>query len=190
METLIANVTNESRWILPTVILAVAVSLASGGRTPWDRRRVAGAMTLFSGLLIGVLALGHLVAVLVKQSVGTLNGASLPLYAIGLVLAGPAALVLREGWAVSRGRNEAGRRTATLHGMLALALVVTGPLNLPLAVPSLLAAGYSLHRRRAVGLIVGTAMVLVVVLLTVGSARFFASGQSFESFSGTAAVGS
>ena len=50
----------------------------------------------------------------------------MPLYAIGLVLAGPAALVLREGWAVSRGRNEAGRRTATLHGMLALALVVTG----------------------------------------------------------------
>ncbi|NNM32784.1 MAG: hypothetical protein HKO53_06940 [Gemmatimonadetes bacterium] len=183
MDPLIADLTNESRWIFPSVLLALTASLAVGRTTAWDRGRIAGAMTMFSGLLIGLLALGHLFAVLLKQAVGTLSGAVVPLYAIGLVLVVPAALVVREGWGLVGRKREPGRKTAVLHGLLALALVLTGPLNLPLAVPSLLSGSYALQRRRAVGLTIVAAMLLVVALLLLGSARFFASGQSFEDFS-------
>lgn len=184
MDLLIANLTNESRWIFPSVLLALAASTWMGRSRAWDRPRIAGAMTVFSGLLIGLLALGHLFAVTLKAWVGTLSGAAGPLYAIGVVLTVPAALVLREGRGLSRGEREPGRKTATLHGLLILALAVTGPLNLPLAVPSLLAAVYAVHRRAWVGRSAVLGMALVVTLLTMGSARFFASGQSFEDFGG------
>ena len=189
MDALFATLTNESRWILPSALIAIATSLAAGRGRTWDRPRIAGAAAVFSGLWIGLLAVGHLVAVTMKLTAGTLAGPRPVLYAIGLALLVPAFWVLRNGLDVLQGRAEPGRQTAFRLLVLAIAILATGPRNLPLAVPSLLSAAYAIHRRRVMGAAIALALVIVIALLVVGAAVFFASGQSFEDFGGLDAQG-
>ena len=73
----------------------------------------------------------------------------------------------------------------TLNGLLGLIVLALGPHNAPLAAPALLNILYGAVRHRAVAwAIVGVAVVGYAVLFA-GALVFFASGQSFEQFSGT-----
>ena len=182
---LIAFIIDESKWLtvsLSLALLAVALLLWRSPDTP-ARRRTLAAMSLFFGVTIGTMALGHLLAVTTKLLLGTLEGNAAVFYLIGGALAAPSWLLIAQAARVVAS-DDHGRATLALNGWLALTLLALGPQNLPLAVPGLLNIGYQLHSRRAVGwAIVGTAAVLNIGLL-IGSAIFFASGQSFEQFRG------
>jgi len=175
----------ESRWIFPSVLLALLVSAVRLGQARLrDPGCIAGAMCLFAGLFIATSAFGHVLAVTLKLFGGTLEGSVAPLYIIGFVLGIPAVLVVVHGWRLTRGEGDSGRRVVVLNGLLVLALLVTGPRNLPLAVPALLTAAYARHRRPAVGWSIVASACLVCALLLVGSFLFFRSGGSFEDFAG------
>ena len=80
--------------------------------------------------------------------------------------------------------REQGATALRLNTALALALLVLGLHNLPLAAPALLNIGYQLHARPAAGRVILGLAVLVNLGLFIGSVLFFASGQSFEQLSG------
>ena len=185
MDTLLQELTNESRWIAPALLVAV-LAASSLSRTLRDapRTRVQVAMDALAGTLIGVLAFGHILAVTVESAQGTLDGAPTLLYGIGFALAVPSALLVAHARVARRDRVMSGRRSALLNALLVGALLVTGPRNLPLAVPSILATLHAVHRRRVVGRILLTLLALFTLLLFAGSVRFFLSGGSFEEFSG------
>jgi len=172
---------NESRWIAPSIALAAILALRAYRANAGDR--IAAALSVYAGTMIGVMALGHLFAVLLKLAVEGLAGSLPILLGIGLVLAVPAWLVARHGWALSRGEVRLGLTTIQLNLVLVAALLVTGPLNAPLAIPATLNA---LHAGvRSAGVRRATVVVAVAfsTLLFAGSVRFFMSGQSFEDFS-------
>lgn len=185
---LAALITDESKWLPVSMGLAALAAAAlllrhrhSGLPT---RRRVLAAMTLFFGLTIATMALGHLLAVTTKLATGTLEG-SVPLfYLIGISLAVPSVwLALHTRRVLASGDH--GRATLLLNGWLAATLLVLGVHNLPLAAPALFNAGYQLNSRPAVGwAIVGLAVAAYAALFA-GAVMFMASGQSFEELSGS-----
>ncbi len=184
-DALVSQVVIESRWIFPSVLLAL---VASGMRLRQarsrDPARIAGAMCLFTGLFIAGSATGHLVAVTLKLAWGTLEGSVGGLYAIGVVLAIPSVLLVAHGWRLTQGKGDPGRKVVVLNGLMITALVVTGPRNLPLALPALLTVAYARHRRPAVGRAILVSACVVGALLLAGSFLFFMSGGSFEDFAG------
>ncbi len=72
-----------------------------------------------------------------------------------------------------------------LNAWLAGTLLVLGIHNLPLAAPAFFNIGYHLHCRPTVGWAIVALAVVANAGLFVGSLMFFASGQSFEQFSGS-----
>lgn len=171
---------NESRWLfaaLVTSTIAVVVVLVRL-RGPLGQGAIVGAMSLFFGWLIGLMGSGHLLAVTIKLSQGTLEGSPWRLYALGLSLAVPA------WWMVLCAMNAGRRKLVVLNVWLGATLLVLGLHNAPLAAPAALDLAYLHHSRRLVGwLILATAVALYLALL-VGSLVFLASGQSFEQFQG------
>jgi hypothetical protein len=186
IDRLLALIVDEGKWLSASMAVAlfVVVVLCRRHRHRPSTTRVAAAMNLFAGTTIGAMAFGHLLAVSIKLALGTLRDGSLVVfYVIGIVLAVPAALVIRHTWHILT-RDDAGQRTIVLNAWLSITLLALGLHNLPLAAPSLLTIAYQLHSRRAVGwAIVGLAVVMNVGLL-VASLIFLASGQSFEQFRG------
>lgn len=185
---LVAFIVDESKWLtfsMGLALLVVAILVyryRHSGLTV--RQRVLAAMNLFFGVTIGIMALGHLLAVTTKLALGTLEG-SIPLfYMIGIILAVPSWWLIYHTRRLLAPGDEHGRTTLVLNAWLAVTLLALGPHNLPLAAPAFFNMAYHLHSRRALGwAIVGMAIVVNVGLF-IGSLIFLASGQSFEQFGG------
>lgn len=183
-------VLDESKWLSAAMLAALVATLVLIGR----RRRgsssrrvvILGAMNLFYGVTIGVMSSGHLLAVTVKLSQGTLRASPWVLFPLGLALAVPSWwLALRAARLAHEGEATAWRgSTAALNAWLALCLLAFGLHNAPLAAPAALNVAYLFHSRRAVGWTILTVTVVASLALFVGSLVFLASGQSFEQFSG------
>lgn len=170
---------------MAVALLTATVLMIRQRRSPLSvRRRVLAAMNLFFGVMIGVMAFGHLLAVTTKLAIGTLDGPTLLFYFIGVVLAAPSWWLIVHTKKLLAPNERPGPATLALNGAVAVTLLGLGVQNLPLAAPALFNIGYQLHSRRAVGwTIVGLAVVANVALF-VGSLVFLMSGQSFEQFSG------
>lgn len=188
IDSLIALIVDESKWLpvsMGCALLTVAILLYRGRHSDLtSRRRVMAAMNLFFGATIGIMALGHLLAVTTKRAIGTLEGSTLKLYVIGMVLAVPSWWLIHHATRILSSDADQGRTTLVLNAWLALTLVAFGMHNLPIAAPALFNIGYQLNSRRVVAWAILSMAIVVNVGLFIGSLIFFASGQSFEQFSG------
>jgi len=188
LEWLVEAILTESRWLAVAMAaagLGVALSLWRTRGSSRDRGSVLSAMHLFYGSMIGIMGFGHLLAVSLELALGQdLHTTLFLLYPIGLVLALPAGALAVRGWRFQGRSDPSPRRAILLNGSLGLAIIVLGPHNAPLAAPALLNILYGVVRQRRVAwAIVGVAVVGYVFLFA-GALVFFASGQSFEQFSG------
>lgn len=184
MTPVVEMVTREAYWIAPSVFLALVAAGWGLRPSPADGpARVGAALNAYAGVLIATMASGHLLAVSLLALDGTVRGQPVVLYAIGVVLLVPAVLVVRNAVGIRRGTSD---RSATVrvNALLIVALLLTGPRNLPLAIPAGLNIAYAMHTRRGVGRGIAALAASMAVLLLVGSVRFFLSGASFEAFSG------
>jgi hypothetical protein len=187
-EQIVALVLDEGKWLSTSMLLsviAVVVLAARQRRQSLSRRfQIIGAMNLFYGYMIGIMSFGHLLAVTVKFSQGTLEGSLGLLYGLGLVLALPAWwLAFRAGMFV-REIEPRGKWMVVLNAWLGICLLALGFHNWPLAGPAALNIAYQFHSRQAVGWAIVTVAVVTALALFVGSLVFFVSGQSFEQFNG------
>ena len=169
-------ITGEGNW-LP---IAMAIGLATVA-VQWMRHarfavrdRVMEAMNLFVGVTLLVMGIGHLLAVTTKLLQGTLNGSPALLYAIGVAIVLPSALIV----------FNANRATAAAcNGWMAATRVVLGLINTPLAIPPLLNIAYRNHSRARTGVAIVVAFVLVNLALFAGGLLFLLSGaRTFEEF--------
>jgi hypothetical protein len=145
------------------------------------RRRILAVMNQFTGVMLLVMGIGHLLAVTTKFAQGTLTGTWLLLFVIGIAIVVPAGFLVRHTRAILAAQDV--RATVKLNAWMVITLAVLGVVNLPLAVPALCNIGYALHRRRWAGLAILTVMAIATVGLFVGGLIFMASGQTFEEFS-------
>ena len=188
LERLLALLLDESKWLAAAMLAALLAALAwirrrSRARS-LDRLAVLGAMNRFYGCMIGVMGLGHLLAVTLVVLRGTLQGSLWFLYPLGLALAVPAWLLFAGVPRLAAGDPGGSKRSAALNLWLGIALPALGLHNLPLALPAYLNLAYQFHRRRALGRVIVAAAILANLALFAGSLVFLASGQSFEQFSG------
>lgn len=187
-DQLVALIVDEGKWL--PVSMGLAFLAASGllyrhRRADLPARRlILAAMILFSGVTIGTMAFGHLLAVSTKLAVGTLEGSVPVFYLIGAAVAAPSWWLIYHTRRVLAADEEHGRATLGLNAWLAVTLLALGIHNLPLAAPAFLNIGYHLHSRRLVGWAIVGVAVVVNVGLFIGSVIFMASGQSFEQFRG------
>jgi len=185
-ETLVELVLEEGKWLATAMFLSFIAVVLRLGRSRAEgmthRQVILGAMNLFYGCMIGIMAFGHLLAVTVKLFQGTLEGSLWVLVPLGLALAIPSWwLALGIGRFV-RDEERWRKRTITLNACLGISLLTFGLNNLPLAVPAALNIAYQLHARRAVGWTIVTVTIAANLALFVGAVVFWASGQSFEQF--------
>lgn len=186
MDRITEWILDESKWLALSMVLAGAVVLATFLRhSPRPSRRLAvvRAMNVFYGCTIGTMACGHLLAVTVEASRGTLEGSPALLYALGIALATPSWWLVLHAARLAGDDERTRRRTVAINLWLGATLIALGVHNAPLAVPAALNVAYRLHSRPVVGRALVTAIVAANLLLFVGSLVFFASGQSFEQFS-------
>ncbi len=186
IERLAALIVSEGQW-LPVAMSAAALSVCllwkMRGRSLPHTQLVMAAMNLFSGVMLGVMGFGHLLAVTTKMVLNTLEGSPLILYPIGVAIIVPSWLLIDHTRAILAG-SAPGRKTTALNAWMALTLLALGLHNLPLAAPSLLNIGYRLHSRRATGWAIVSVAVAFNLALFIGAVVFMASGQSFEQFNG------
>lgn len=181
-------VVDESKWLAASLAIALAMGAWSlvrsrDSESPW-RRRIQVALNLTFGLVIGVMALGHLLAVTVRWADGTLREGSLfVFYGIGIVLAVPSWWLVARNWRARTDRRGDGS-AVRLNAWTAASLVAVGPINWPLALPALLNVVYARSSRPLVGRVVLAVALLLYLALFAGSLVFFVSGQSFEEYSG------
>lgn len=181
-------VLDDSKWPLAGIVgsaILVAVFVARYRRQgPVDRNGILAAMNLLYGCMIGVLACGHLLAVTIKVSLGTLECSWWMLYPIGMVLAVPA------GWLMflaGRQRRNADwpRKAATaINVWLAICLVLFGVHNLPLVAIAGLNLAYQAHSGRVVGRALVGLTVVAHLAIFFASLVVFVSGQSFKQLLG------
>ena len=185
VDRLAAFIVGEGNWLplaMATAFLAAAALFFTIQDTAVpQRQRILALMNLFTGVMLVVMGLGHLLAVTTKQLQGALHGPALLFYAIGIAIVVPASLVARHTRAIVS--SPGARTTVVLNAWMAITLAVLGIVNLPLAVPALCNIGYSLHRRRWVGWAIVALAAITILGLFVGGLIFMASGQTFEEFS-------
>ncbi|MBX7153030.1 hypothetical protein K1X84_15490 [bacterium] len=188
IDQLIAIIIDEGKWLFFSMVTAFMVTLTFLYRyrdSDIEKRvQIMMAMNLFFGLMIGVMAFGHLLAVTTKHIVGILEGSRLRFYAIGIALALPSWSLIYHARSLIVANINGNRKTLILNTWVVLTLAVLGLHNFPLAVTGLLNIGYQLHSRQHVGWAIVTLAILINIALFVGSMIFFASGQSFEQFQG------
>src|SRR5262245_23423466 len=118
LDQLIALIVDESKWLTASMALAILavvllyLSSLPGGRAA--RTRILAAMNLFSGVMIGTMAAGHLLAVTTKLALGTLRGNVVVFYLIGIALAVPSWLVVYHTQRILRRPDDSGRATLRL----------------------------------------------------------------------------
>jgi hypothetical protein len=185
-ERILELVRDESKW-LPAAMLAAFLSAWAWIRARehgLERAVILGAMNRFYGCMLGVMGLGHLLAITAAGQQGELRGSPWVLYPIGLAIAVPAWLLHLGVARLAAGEARWSRRTVALNALLGLTLVAFGLHNLPLAVPAGLNLAYHFHTRRAVGWTIVTIALAANLALFAGALVFLASGQTFEQFSG------
>ena len=180
----------EGNWMpaaMAIAFIAVAAGLRADQNTASTKLRILRALTLFYGVMIGIMASGHLIAVSIKAAHGTLQGSPWFLYTLGLSLAVPAWWLAAE--ARSGGLEDPGglRRTVGLNGWLGVALMAIGPHNWPIAAPAALNIAYRFQNRRAVGMAIMIVAGVGYVALFAGALAFMTSGQTFGELQGMAA---
>jgi uncharacterized membrane protein YidH (DUF202 family) len=190
-ERLAAFIVGEGNWLptaMSTALIATAVLLFRVlffGRNVSipQRRRILAVMNLFTGVMLLVMGVGHLLAVTTKMLQGTLRGSPLVFYPIGVALVVPAWLIADNTRAILSADDV--RLTVKLHAWMAATLGVLGIVNLPLAVPALCCLSYGLHKRQWLGWAIVAVMTIACTGLFVGGLIFMASGKTFEEFSAT-----
>jgi hypothetical protein len=178
-----AFIVGEGNWLpLAMVIALLAAGFVYLRASPVpNRARTLAIMNVYVGVMLAVMGAGHLLAVTVKLLDGTLRGAPLLLYAIGVAIMVPAALIIVHTSQALAGSSA--RTTMRLHGWMAATLMVLGLINTPLAIPALLSIAYAAHSRRATGIAIVAGFALVNAGLLIGGLMFMLSGaQTFEEF--------
>ena len=169
-------VVGEGNWLplaMEIALAAVAVQWLRHARFA-TRDRVMEAMNLFVGVTLLVMGIGHVLAVTTKWQQGTLHGSPLLLYAIGVAIVVPAALLVA---------NAARAAAMAFNLWMAGVLVVLGLVNIPLAIPALLNVAYGRHARAKVGWFIVALALLINLGLFAGGLMFMLSGaQTFEEF--------
>lgn len=177
LQAIIDLILDESKWLFASLVVsAIAVAIRMRGLR--GRGAIAGAMSLFYGLVIALMGSGHLLAVSIKLGQGTLDGSPARLYPLGFALAVPA------WWMVFAAMTSSRRKLVGLNVWTGATLLVLGLHNAPLAAPAALNVAYLHHSRRPVGWLILAVAIALYLALLVGSLVFLASGQSFEQFEG------
>jgi hypothetical protein len=188
LERILELVRDESKW-LPAAMLAALVSawvwIRRARKQGLERAVILGAMNRFYGCMLGVMGLGHLLAITLAGQQGTLRGSPWVLYPIGFAIAVPAWLLFHGVARLAAGEARWIRRNVALNALLGLTLVALGLHNLPLAAPAGLNLAYQFHTRRSVGWVIVSIALAADLALFAGALVFLASGQTFEQFSGT-----
>lgn len=137
--SLLDVVLNEDLWFPAAAVVAL---LATAGLVLRHRaKRIARTATLvcglnlFYGLLIGILGVGHLLAVSIKTAAGTLPASTSRwfIFPLGLALAVPAWWLAASVTGLCDRRRSVWRRAIALNAWLGVLLL---PLAAPLAVPA------------------------------------------------------
>ena len=173
----------EGNWMpaaMAIAFIAVAARLRTDWRTVPTRLRTLRALTLFYGVMIGIMASGHLIAVSIKAAQGTLQGSPWFLYTLGLSLTVPAWWLAAESLRGGIEDPSGVRRTVGLNGWLCVALMAIGLHNWPIAAPAVLNIAYRFQTQRAVGMAIVIAAGVGYAALFAGALAFMASGQTFE----------
>jgi hypothetical protein len=170
--------------MLVSAIIVIAVVARQRRQEVSRDLEILRTMNLFYGCMIGIMSFGHLLAVTVKASLGTLEGSLWILYPLGLVLTIPAWWLARRVGRFVTHEQSWKKGAAALNAWLGIGLLAFGLHNLPLAVPAALNIAYSFYSAPAVRWTIVTIAVVANVALFIGSIVFMASGQSFEQFQG------
>ena len=172
----------EGNWMpaaMAVAFIAVAARLRADRHTASTRLGSLRALTLFYGVMIGIMASGHLIAVSIKAAQGTLQGSPWFLYTLGLALAVPAWWLAAEARRAGLEDQRGLRRTVGINTWLGLALMAIGPHNWPIAAPAALNIACRFQTRPAVGMAIVIAAGVGYAALFAGALMFMASGQSF-----------
>ena len=180
-----AFIVGEGNWLplaMGVALAAVGILIvAIRGTSISLRQRILASMNLFTGVMLLIMGLGHLLAVTVKLLQGTLRGSALLFYAIGIAVVLPSGFLVQHVRTILAAHDP--RSTVKLNAWMAITLAALGLVNLPLAVTALCSIGYALHRRRWVGWAIVALAVAAGTGLFIGGLVFMASGQTFEEFS-------
>lgn len=181
-----AFIVGEGNW-LPLAMTAALISSAflfftARTATLNQRARTMATMSLFVGVMLMVMGIGHALAVTVKFTQGSLRGSPLLLYLIGVAIMLPSFFIIRHTPHLLRAADD-GAVAMKLHGWLAVTLVILGLINTPLAIPAFLSMAYARHSRRATGVAIVSLFALVTAGLLIGGLMFMLSGaRTFEEF--------
>ena len=131
---------NEDLWF-PTAtaiaLVAMITFIARQRKMPIPRRtKIACSLNLFYGFLIGIMGLGHLLAVTIKSVLGTLPSTTSfwNVYPLGLALAVPAWWLVANVAGLKRNENAGRFKAIGLNAWLGFVLLVPGA---PLAAPAI-----------------------------------------------------
>ncbi len=186
MHTFIDYLIDESKWFTVSVCLSFVVSVSfmlRPGHSFWGIR-VPVAMNLITGITIGFMGFGHLMAVGYKHLTRTLQGSPLLLYTIGISLVTPSFWLVFHGINTLKKGLEDKKKSVGLNLWTIVALLVLGIPNIPLAFPAILNVFYNLSKGRHLKMIILVLFCIVFLGLLIGSVSFFMSGQTFEQFRG------
>ena len=138
-------------WFRAAMVIAVAsvTALAVAGRRGPRRLAIAASLHLSHACVIGIMGLGHLVAVSIEAARGTLEGSPWVLYPLGLALLVPAALIAATVPRLRTAESSARRRLAVLDASILLFLLALGP-SAVLGIPAALNLLHLASARRAV----------------------------------------
>ena len=181
----------EGNWMpaaMAVAFVAVAARVRADRHTASTRLRSLRALTLFYGVMIGIMGSGHLIAVSIKAAQGSLQGSPGFLYTLGLSLAVPAWWLAADAGRAGLEDQRGLRRIVGLNGWLGLALMVIGPHNWPIAAPAALNIAYRFQTQRAVGMAIVIVAGVGYAALFAGALMFMSSGQTFEELQGIAEV--
>lgn len=188
IDSIIDAALNEANWMpVAMVIAAVSAGVLWRGSA---RQAVSpplctlGTLSLFYGVMLGMMTSGHLLAVTLTAARGALEGSPWFLYTLGLALTVPAWWLAATAARLGRESVPSLNRVVGLNSWLGIGLLALGAHNVPIAVPSALNIAYRYHTKRAVGTAILGALALTYLALFVGAVMFMASGQTFEEFQG------
>lgn len=187
IEGVLALVVDEGKWptaSLGVALLAVAFMTARNRTARPGPQQALAAMSLFFALTVGTMAFGHLLAVTVKLALGTLEGSTATVYAIGVALAMPSWWLVAHAVRLFAANPPESPGTLRLNAWVVATLLLMGLHNLPLAAPGLVNIAHLVASRRAARWVLVGLFVAINLALFAGSLVFLASGQTFEQFRG------